>query len=77
MYKFFVTENQVNNGIIDIVEDDVNHIKNVLRLGVEERIEICDISHSINYLCEIMEHKPMPCGNVKSHLCVYGVRNKI
>lgn len=55
MYKFFVTENQVNNEIIDIIEDDVNHIKNVLRLVLGEKIQICDISNSSNYLCEIME----------------------
>lgn len=55
MYKFFVTENQVNNEIINIVKDDVNHIKNVLRLGVGEKIEICDISNSSNYLCKIVE----------------------
>lgn len=55
MYKFFVTENQVNDNIIKIEEDDVNHIKNVLRLGIGEEITVCDISNSINYLCEIAE----------------------
>ncbi len=55
MYKFFVTENQVNDNIIRIEEDDVNHIKNVLRLGIDEEITVCDISNSINYLCKITE----------------------
>lgn len=55
MYKFFVTENQIDGNIIKIVEEDVNHIKNVLRLGVNEEIYICDITNSINYLCKIIE----------------------
>ena len=55
MYKFFVTEEQVNGEIIQITGDDVNHIKNVLRLLIGEKIQICDISNSINYLCEIIE----------------------
>lgn len=55
MYKFFVTNNQINNDIINIEDDDVNHIKNVLRLKTNEEIEICDINTSINYLCKIIE----------------------
>ncbi len=55
MYKFFVTEEQVNGEIIQITGDDVNHIKNVLRLLIGEKIQICNISNSINYLCEIIE----------------------
>lgn len=54
MYKFFVTGNQVNDKEIKIVGDDVNHIKNVLRLEIGERIEICDVSNSNNYLCKII-----------------------
>lgn len=55
MYKFFVTGNQVKDNIIKIEEDDVNHIKNVLRLGIEEKITVCNISNSTNYLCKITE----------------------
>lgn len=55
MYKFFVTENQIEDDIIEIMEDDVNHIKNVLRLKKNEEIEICDISNSITYKCAIFE----------------------
>ncbi len=55
MYKFFVTENQISNEIINITDDDVNHIKNVLRLEKGEKIEVCNINSSINYLCEIMQ----------------------
>lgn len=55
MFKFFVTEDQIKDKIIDIIEDDVNHIKNALRLEVEDKIEVCDINNSNNYLCKIIE----------------------
>ncbi len=55
MYKFFVTENQIQDNIITIVDGDVNHIKNVLRIGINEKIEICNISSSTDYLCKIIE----------------------
>ena len=32
MPKFFVKSNQINENIITILETDVNHISNVLRL---------------------------------------------
>jgi len=55
MYKFFVNENQINNEMIEVIGEDVNHIKNVLRINSGEKIEVCDITNSINYLCEIVE----------------------
>lgn len=55
MYKFFVTDNQIKDNYIDIIKDDVNHIKNVLRLGIDEEIQVCVINNSINYLCKIVE----------------------
>lgn len=53
MSKFFVENNQVNNDIINIIGDDVNHIKNVLRYNISDNIEIC--ANTKNYLCEIVE----------------------
>lgn len=63
MYKFFVKENQIDNKEINIIGDDVNHIKNVLRLGTSEKIEVCNISKAINYLCEIekADNKTIKC----------------
>lgn len=55
MRKFFVKENQINNELITILDEDVNHIKNVLRLNVGENLQICDIDSSKNYICEILE----------------------
>ncbi|MCI8352173.1 MAG: 16S rRNA (uracil(1498)-N(3))-methyltransferase [Clostridia bacterium] len=55
MYKFFVTANQMKDNIVEIQGEDVNHIKNVLRLGLDEKIDICDLETSTNCLCKIIE----------------------
>ena len=55
MRKFFVETNQVNNNQIQIIGEDVNHIKNVLRLEIGEQIKICDKKTSTNYISEISE----------------------
>lgn len=53
MPKFFIEENQVNNDCIFITGEDVNHIKNVLRMKVGDTFNICNQSSSENYLVEI------------------------
>lgn len=55
MRKFFVSLNQVNENKINIVGEDVNHIKNVLRCNIGEEIDICIEENGINYLCKIEE----------------------
>lgn len=55
MRKFFVESNQIDGNKISIIGEDVNHIKKVLRLNVNEKIKICDKDNSINYICEILE----------------------
>ena len=55
MRKFFIKENQINDNKIEIIDEDVNHIKNVLRLSIGEKIKICDSDNKINYICEISE----------------------
>lgn len=81
MRKFFVNSNQINNNEIEIINEDVNHIKNVLRLDIGEKIEICDSNNLENYICEIAtaSSKSVVCniiekntshveGNVKLHI---------
>lgn len=56
MQKFFVNTNQIDteNNIIKIEGEDVNHIKNVLRCVVGEKIEVCEKSENPSkYICEI------------------------
>ena len=55
MSKFFVKENQIYNNKIEIIDEDINHIKNVLRLNVDDEIIICDQDNSKNYRCKITE----------------------
>ena len=53
MPKFFVEDNQIKDNKITIIGTDVNHIKNVLRIQVQENIEICNKETKENYLCQI------------------------
>ena len=53
MGKFFVKTNQIEENKINILNDDVNHIKNVLRLNVLDNIEICNKDTGENYNCKI------------------------
>ena len=53
MPKFFVNSEQINNNEIKIIGNDVNHIKNVLRLSINDKIKICDKVEHVNYNCRI------------------------
>lgn len=55
MSKFFVKENQIKNNIVKIIGQDVNHIRNVLRLNLEDQIKICNEDTSENYNCSIKQ----------------------
>lgn len=55
MYKFFVPNIQVNNEIIEIVGEDVNHIRNVLRFDIEEKMLISNIDTLETYIVKIKE----------------------
>ena len=55
MPKFFVSNKQIkNNTNIEITGTDVNHIKNVLRKNISDKIVICDKDLGKDYLCEII-----------------------
>lgn len=51
MHRFFVDKNQINDGQIVILGDDVKHIKDVLRLKDKDRIELS--CSGLTYICEI------------------------
>ena len=55
MPKFFVKNEQVNQGKINILGEDVNHIKNVLRMKNEDTFCVCNEDSSENYLVKIEE----------------------
>lgn len=55
MPKFFINSNQIENENIIIISEDVNHIKNVLRMKIDDEIIVCNIDDSSNYLAKINE----------------------
>lgn len=42
MYRFFIDSEQLNNDIIEITGDDYNHIRNVLRMKIGEKVLLSD-----------------------------------
>lgn len=55
MPKFFVNQEQILNNEIKIIGEDVNHIKNVLRLENGDSLKICSKETTENYECEIKQ----------------------
>lgn len=53
MPKFFVTQEQIKDKKINIIGNDVKHIKNVLREKVGNNITICNTTNEKDYLCKI------------------------
>jgi len=53
MPRFFVKKEQVKETTIEILGEDIKHIKNVLRKQIGENIEICDKDTKKSYICEI------------------------
>lgn len=55
MSKFFVKDNQINKNVISIIGTDVNHITNVLRLKIDDEIQVCNEDKGLNYNTKITE----------------------
>ena len=55
MPKFFVTQDQVQNQTIHVIGEDVNHIKNVLRMKVNDTLTICIKETQKDTTCKIRE----------------------
>lgn len=55
MPKFFVKSNQINENTIKIIGTDVNHIANVLRLKIDDEIQVCNEDNGTNYRTKIIE----------------------
>ena len=55
MRKFFVDSSSLLDNRVSIVGDDVNHIKNVLRLDIGEQILVGVKEIEKNYICNISE----------------------
>lgn len=53
MSKFFVKQNQIENNVIKVIGEDVNHIANVLRMRKNDEIQLCNQDTGENYLASI------------------------
>lgn len=53
MPKFFVKNNCIQNNEIQMIGEDINHIKNVLRKKIGDELTICNADISVDYLCKI------------------------
>ena len=53
MPRFFVNDNQVQEDKVEIIGTDVNHIKNVLRAKVGDKIQVCNKERMKDYVCNI------------------------
>lgn len=54
MFQFFVDADRIGTDTISIIGDDVNHIKNVLRMKVGTPVRISNMEDK-DYICEILE----------------------
>ena len=77
MPKFFVKNNQIKENLITINNSDVNHIKNVLRLKIEDEIIICNSDTSKDYLARIFkfEEEQIVCKILEEYLDKNKTRN--
>lgn len=55
MPRFFVRTDQIKNTAIEILGEDVKHIKNVLRKKIGDDIEICNQDTKKVYICKIKQ----------------------
>lgn len=53
MSKFFVKQNQIENNVIKVIGEDVNHIANVLRMRKNDEIQLCNQNTGENYIATI------------------------
>jgi len=47
MHRFYVQKEQIKDNAVQISGSDVNHIKNVLRLGIGDKIEVFDSAQNV------------------------------
>ena len=53
MPRFFIKNKQIRGTTIEILGEDVKHIKNVLRKQIGDKLEICNQDTKKSYICEI------------------------
>lgn len=54
MQRYFIKNEQLKNDLIYIDGQDLHHIKNVMRMRLEDIVEVCDEEENL-YICNIIE----------------------
>lgn len=54
MQRYFIKNEQLKNNLISIDGQDLHHIKNVMRMRLEDKVEVCDEDENL-YICNIIE----------------------
>ena len=57
MPRFFVTKEQISDGMVTIFGDDAHHISRSLRMAAGEEITVCDMQKN-EYVCVLKEFLP-------------------
>ncbi len=57
MYRFYIGQDQIQEDEIHILDSDVNHIRNVLRLEPGDWLVACD-GEGTDYVCRIQSLSP-------------------
>ena len=67
MYNFFVESNSFNDNNVIINGNDYNHIKNVLRMSIGNKIQVCNKESGEGFLCEIdrIDNEIIVCNIIK------------
>ena len=55
MYNFFVENDQFYNDLVDIKDENFNHIKNVLRMKIDDELIVSSKEKGNSFLCKISE----------------------
>ena len=55
MYNFFVENDQFYNDLVDIKDENFNHIKNVLRMKIDDELIVSNKEKGNSFLCKISE----------------------
>lgn len=77
MYKFFIRENQIEENRVQIIGEDVNHIKNVLRLKNDDNIQVCNLDSKKTYITKIIEIQPNSIITEILEECTYTTESNI
>lgn len=77
MYKFFIRENQIEENRVQIIGEDVNHIKNVLRLKNDDNIQVCNLDTKKTYITKIIEIQPNSIITEILEECTYTTESNI